>query len=123
MRYVYYWNMQKDEKGRFTTFDGFREGDPLCIADSGEVADVTTLEERAGKKTLLNWAEFVLDRLFEIYNTDLRPAHYRGPSMSVGSVIQLGNTYFTVEPVGYKEISSLSASPIVPAPSEWRVVN
>lgn len=100
IEYKYYWNDQKDAQGRNTAMmDGYKEGDPLTLMYSGSLLNMTT-------------ALTACDDLFYMFNADgARPADYRGPSMSIGSVIQLGSKAYAVESVGFREVD-ISRSPI-----------
>jgi hypothetical protein len=108
-------NEAKDSKGRHLGFFGFKKGHPLCVAYEGDIECLADADEM-----------HLLCDLFSIFNTERRPVDYRGPSMSVGSVIELqlptGCEYYAVVAVGFFSVSSdmFSASEIIPSPAVWR---
>lgn len=97
--FTYYVNMQEDAQGRLTGFlDGYKNGDDLQIAYRGLISADSFYE---GRQRL----EAVAHALFARFNhPDMRPAGYRGPSMSVGSVIEIQGVHFAVEPLDFKEV-------------------
>jgi hypothetical protein len=94
--FTYYWNSQEDAHGRNTgMLDGFRDGDTLQIAFRG-------LFECAFPVKKAEDLESVAEVLFVVFNDpDRRPAEYRGPSMSVGSVLEIQGKCFAVAPCGF----------------------
>ena len=113
MKYRYLWNERKDGQGRNTSmFDGYQSGDPLCVAYEEEIGG-------AGQ-TALRYLSLFCDTLFTTFNL-YRPDDYKGPSMSVGSVIDFGeHGAFAVERAGFKQVD-ISTSPIVPTDPRWRI--
>jgi hypothetical protein len=113
MKYQYLWNEKKDSEGRHPSlWDGYQPGDPLCLAWEGDTGMNGTDAE-------------LCEDLFHLFNAPgARPEGYRGPSMSVGSVVVLGdlahvsNVAYAVDRVGFKQVD-ITASPIVDAPKEW----
>lgn len=53
--------------------------------------------------------EGLLEWVFRKFNVDL-PEDFRGHSLSVGDVIKVGDRYFKVESVGFKEVTELFAN-------------
>jgi YodL-like len=111
--YIFYNNSQKDEQGRNTGFFGFNTGDELTLAYAG------TIEVRDNVL-----CSSLKDQLFEMFNVDeLRPADYRGPSMSVGDVIVIGhnlNLAYAVESCGFKDVTLvINDSPVKMHPARW----
>lgn len=110
--YRYYWNANEDEKGRFTTFFGFNPGDKLQVAYEGEIPSGSDSEE-------------ALEKLFVKFNSPYeRPDDYRGPSMSVGSVVTLGfpdtgeAVSYSVSNFGFK-VADISKCEIVSTDPRW----
>lgn len=106
--YKYFWNMQKDQQGRFISMmDGFTHGDPLCLAHEG------TIEAKPDPLA-------TCEDLFHRYNSDdARQPDYRGPSMSIGSVVEFSGEAYAVARQGFVKVD-ISGSEIVPADSRWR---
>lgn len=50
-----------------------------------------------------------LEWVFKKFNVD-HPEDFRGHSLSVGDVIKVGDRYFKVESVGFKEVTELFAN-------------
>jgi hypothetical protein len=106
--YQYYWNSQEDAQGRYIgMMDGFKLGDKLTLAYEGTVSvpsDAGDLE--------------ISEKLFEIFNID-RPDDYRGPSMSIGSVVILNNERScSVAHCGFLP-ADISKSTLQPQPAKW----
>jgi hypothetical protein len=103
MRYAFtfYWNGQRDAAGRLVGFlDGYRPGDKLEIAYQGFVL-IHGVDEARSLPALLTVAE----SLFAIFNDDdRRPACYRGPSMSVGNVVEIQGVCYAVASVGFERV-------------------
>lgn len=103
MRYsfTYYWNAQRDNAGRpVGFFDGYLPGHRLEIAYRGlvEVAEITRTRDLLD---LFRAAE----TLFVIFNDDARrPTCYHGPSMSVGSVVEVQGVCLTVASYGFERV-------------------
>jgi hypothetical protein len=103
--YKFYWNLQVDEKGRSISMcDGFTVGDPLCIAYEGEIDPA------------VDWLG-TAELLFHKFNMD-RPDNYRGPSMSVGSVIEFDGKAYAVASCGFVEVD-ISGSEVRPTDPRW----
>jgi hypothetical protein len=111
--FTYYVNVQEDAQGRRTGWDvGYIAGDALQIAYRGFVA---ADPPGTGRQRLETMAEALFSRF---NNPDLRPAGYRGPSMSVGSVVEIQGVHFAVDPLGFKEVEIWQSS-IAPRDSRW----
>jgi len=112
--FTYYWNAQQDEKGRFTAFfDGYKSGDPLQIAYRGLV-EVTAVNLFRDSLQLA-----IAEALFSLFNgPDRWPVDYRGPSMSVGSVLEIQGSFFAVASVGFESVD-IWGSPICPGDRRW----
>jgi hypothetical protein len=112
--FTYYWNARQDEKGRFTAFfDGFTSGDPLQIAYRGLV------EVRAINLFRDSLQLAIAEALFSTFNgPDRWPADYRGPSMSVGNVLEIQGSCFAVASVGFESVD-IWDSPISPGDRRW----
>ncbi|HMF62998.1 MAG TPA: hypothetical protein VK608_02835 [Edaphobacter sp.] len=106
--YKYFWNMQKDPQGRFIgMMDGFTYGDPLCLAHEG------TIEARPDPLA-------TCEDLFHRYNADdARSPDYRGPSMSIGSVVEFSGEAYAVARQGFVKVD-ISGSKVAPADPRWR---
>jgi hypothetical protein len=120
MKYRYYWNEKKDEQGRnISMLDGYTPGDPLCLAYESEVT-YDNCEFMAA-------AEYLF---YQFNSDDLRPVDYRGPSMSVGSVIEFDDnilglpgkkTALACDVFGFIQVD-ISQSRIVPTDPRWKGV-
>jgi hypothetical protein len=58
--------------------------------------------------------------MWEMFNSDNRPADYRGPSMSVGSIITLAGVAFAVKSFGDEQVD-ISSSPQTDSDPRWVV--
>lgn len=77
VKYSFYLNDAEDERGRFRSMtEGYRQGDPLVLAYTGEVEADADLA--------------VLEQLFRMFNME-HPKDYTNRSMSVGDVVILGD--------------------------------
>jgi hypothetical protein len=112
--FTYYWNARQDEKGRFTAFfDGHKSGDPLQIAYRGLV------EVRAVNLFRDSLQVAIAETLFGRFNDpDRWPADYRGPSMTVGNVLEIQGSCFAVAAAGFEPVD-IWESPIGPGPRQW----
>jgi hypothetical protein len=111
--YKYYWNLQTDEQGRsISMMDGFNIGDPLCLAHEGDIETNGSL------------AYTVLDELYYRFNAPgARPTDYRGPSMSIGSVVVLDSQKaYRCDRIGFSEVhlSDFNRSEIRPTDPRWK---
>ena len=117
MRYsfTFYWNAQRDPAGHLIGFlDGYQPGHQLEIAYQGFVS----VEEPDKPRELADLVR-VADVLFAVFNDDdRRPACYRGPSMSVGNVVEIQGVCFAVAPVGFERIE-IWQSEISPCDRRW----
>jgi|GEM_PF-3670772 len=117
MRYAFtfYWNAERDAAGHAVGFlDGYRPGHKLEIAYQGFVL-IHEDDESRNLPALVTVAE----RLFAIFNdNDLRPACYRGPSMSVGSVVEIQGVCYAVTSIGFERVE-IWESEIGPADRRW----
>jgi hypothetical protein len=115
--FTYFVNVQENSRGHLTGFtEGYKNGDDLLIAYRGFVAADSLYK---GRQRLENAAH----ALFAIFNhPDMRPAGYRGPSMSVGSVVEIQGVHFAVEPLGWKEVE-IWQSRIAVKDVRWTVGN
>lgn len=114
MKYRYLWNRAEDEHGRnLGLMDGYVPGNPLCVAYEGEITGV--LPEDTPSRALA--------ALYRIFNID-RPTDYRGPSLSVGSVVEFidgeRRRAYACASVGWI-VADISTSPILPTDPRWRV--
>jgi len=103
-QYTYYWNDAKDEAGHWLGFFGYEPGHKLVVAYRGQVKAPTIPD--------------ALDKLYQIFNTEYRPASYRGPSMSVGSVIGIGEGFYACAPVGWLEVDAKDST-FAPCDRRW----
>ena len=46
-------------------------------------------------------------------------ANYRGPSMSVGDVVEIDGRAYAVDTAGFARIEDLRREQIVPGPADW----
>lgn len=76
---------------------GYERGDPLVRGYSGEIA--TSMFDH-----LLDPTDAILERIFALHNRDDRPDGRLCPSMSVGDVVILGETAWTVLPSGWERV-------------------
>jgi hypothetical protein len=112
--YTYYWNAEQDENGRnIGLMDGYLPGHKLQIAHRGFIETAVFPDVR--KQSDL---EMVAEALFFNFNNPAkRPAGYRGPSMSIGSVIEIQGVCFRCMSFGF-EITEIWQSPIELGPWE-----
>jgi hypothetical protein len=81
----------------------------VCVAYEGEFEHEDL--ELSQESTI--WG--LLEHLFVMFNQDgRRPAEYRGPSMSVGSVVKLFDKTYAVRHIGFAEVD-ISQSSIAPS--------
>ncbi len=117
VQYAFYYNAQKDEKGRRDCWEGFQSGHDLQLAHTGEI-DMSVNEHTT------------LQELFDLYNIG-NPTGYRGPSMSVGDVITLYKQvpgqvvpfyvrHFFVASFGFKP-AEIGESQVLPTDPRWRM--
>jgi hypothetical protein len=96
IHYRFYNNSQLTPSGHFSgLLDGWKHGDELTLAYEGILDTGLALPSSQAEE------------LFRIFNEPgARPAGYRGPSMSVGDVIQLVDTNqdFAVDRFGFREV-------------------
>jgi hypothetical protein len=113
--FTFYANVQEDAQGRNTGYmDGYKEGDDLQIAYRGFVDVDSTYQ---GRQRL----ESVAHALYARFNNpDLRPEGYRGPSMSLGSVLEIQGVHFAVAPLDFTEVK-IWQSRIYPKDARWTV--
>lgn len=111
--FTYYVNIQEDAQGRFSGYEyGYQEGDTLQIGYRGFISVDSTFEGRSR-------LESVAHALYARFNhPDMRPAGYRGPSMTIGSVIEIQGVHFAVESLDFKEVE-IWQSPISPRDVRW----
>ena len=111
--FTYYWNAETDSKGRAIGFlEGFQPGHKIQVAYRGMV-DMGPDFHVCSKDDLVT----VMSRLFATFNIG-RPEGYRGPSMSVGSVVEIQGVCFAVESVGFKMVE-IWESYVEPTPVSW----
>lgn len=113
--FTFYWNAQRDDQGHLVGFlDGYRPGHKLEIAYRGFVK--VSEEDKARLQPDLFT---VADVLFAVFNEDgRRPSSYRGPSMSVGNVIEIQGRCFAVAPIGFESVE-IWESEIAPCDPRW----
>jgi len=99
--FTFYWNAQRDDQGPLVGFlDGYRPGHKLEIAYRGFVKIHEEHKTRVQSDLFT-----VADVLFAIFNEDgRRPSSYRGPSMSVGNVIEIQGLCLAVASVGFESV-------------------
>jgi hypothetical protein len=95
--YAYFWNSQLDEDGRDRgLYLGHQPNDELTLADIG-VVDIPGAESTPDADL------DALDTIYSMYNNPARrPQEYRGPSMSIGSVVILGEKAYSVTREGFQ---------------------
>lgn len=103
MRYsfTFYWNAQRAPQGYLVGFlEGYRPGHSLEIAYRGFVSVGDDDRPRVPEDLLR-----VAETLFAIFNDEQRrPACYRGPSMSVGNVVEIQGICFAVATLGFERV-------------------
>jgi len=96
MRYEIYTNETIDMSREYIpSCEGYLPGSHMKLAYKGEVTDSTST------------VDSILNKLFEKFNID-HPEDYKGHSLSVGDVVVLDGSAFTVEPFGWKELPDFS---------------
>lgn len=76
--------------------NGYKRGDRLVRGYSGEISPSAA--------AILNPIASVLELIFSLHNRDDRPDGRLCPSMSIGDVIILGETAFTVTRDGFETV-------------------
>jgi hypothetical protein len=103
--YKFYWDEKKDNEGReIALLRGYVAADPLLMVYEGTSAwhadDLQILED-----------------LYRKFNIE-HPVDYHGPSMSVGSVVNLAGKWYACMPFGFELIDSPKEEQFVVYPCE-----
>jgi hypothetical protein len=103
--YKFFWDEKKDDKGReIALLRGYKAGDPLLMVYESTIAwhanDMQLLED-----------------LYRKFNIE-HPVDYHGPSMSVGSVINLAGKWYACMPFGFESVEPPKEEQLVVYPSE-----
>lgn len=115
LSFTYYWNNEKDAQGRNVGFFGFKSGHALQIAYRGFVEVDFSIDIDYESEAVVVAA----NKLFRIFNDDVcRPRNYRGPSMLVGSVLEINSVFLAVTNTGFRVVS-IFGSNITPCPDAW----
>ncbi len=113
--FTFYWNAQRAPQGYLVGFlEGYQPGHRLEIAYRGLVSVLEDDRPRASEHLL-----WVAEILFAVFNDESRrPACYRGPSMSVGNVVEIQGVCFAVAPLGFEPVE-IWQSEITPCDEGW----
>jgi hypothetical protein len=91
--FTFYTNVQEDSVGRLAGREqGYKRADRLQIAFRGFISTDPPLHEGHRKLELVAHALYV-----RFNHPDMRPVGYRGPSMSIGDVVEIQGVHFAVE--------------------------
>lgn len=104
--FTYYWNAEVDAKGRNVGFFGYEPTHRLEVAYQGFIfSDQPAI-----------FAELV-ERLFYVFDV-AHPSDYRGPSMSVGSVVAINCQAYKCASTGFEKVD-LTNNSISACPTGW----